>query len=162
MKSPWYTLALTALLVGVTWFVQTGAAAQPATVPAATTLLVAGDIAVCGVGADQWTAALLDTQPGTILALGDEAYESGTADEFARCYDPTWGRFKERTWAVPGNHEYGTRGATPYFDYFGDPGGPAALGYYSFDLPNWHAIAVYSNDDQIGGDPVSHPDGALL
>ena len=33
---------------------------------------------------------------------------TGTAEEFRDCYGKTWGRFKDRTWPTPGNHEYGT------------------------------------------------------
>ena len=37
------------------------------------------------------TATLLDGIPGTVFTLGDNAYQDGTAAEFANCYDPTWG-----------------------------------------------------------------------
>jgi hypothetical protein len=46
---------------------------------------------------------------------------------------------------VPGNHDYESPGATPYFDYFGANAGPSGLGYYSFELGNWHAIALNSH-----------------
>ncbi len=49
---------------------------------------------------------LLDRLPETILTLGDLAYWKGSAKQFRRCYDPTWGRHKHRTWPAPGNHEY--------------------------------------------------------
>ena len=32
--------------------------------------------------------------------------------------DSTWGPHKSRTRPVPGNHDYGTLDAGPYFDYF--------------------------------------------
>jgi hypothetical protein len=82
-------------------------------------LLAAGDIGNCLAAAEQGpylTADLLAVQPeATVLALGDLAYTKGTAAEFANCYGPTWGRFKDRTRPVPGNHEYGTAGASGYF-----------------------------------------------
>jgi len=45
----------------------------------------------------------------------------------------------------PGNHDYGTTGAEPYFTYFGANAGPAGLGYYSHDLGAWHVISLNSN-----------------
>lgn len=119
--------------------------------PASTQIFVgAGDIAMCDANSEA-TAKLLDAIGGTVFALGDEAYFSGTADEYRRCYDPTWGRHKARTRPVPGNHEYESPGASPYFAYFGANAGPAGLGYYSFDVGSWHAIALNSNIDVSAG-----------
>jgi 3',5'-cyclic AMP phosphodiesterase CpdA len=106
----------------------------------------AGDIGLCsGGGNPAATARLLDAIAGTVFTAGDNVYPSGTAQEFRECYDPTWGRHKGRTRPVPGNHEYETGGAAPYFEYFGTNAGPPGLGYYSFELGNWHAIALNSN-----------------
>jgi hypothetical protein len=106
----------------------------------------AGDIALCTPDGDhEATARLLDTIGGTVFALGDNAYYSGTAEEYRDCYDRTWGRHKNRTRPVPGNHEYVTPGASGYFDYFGINAGPHGLGYYSFDLGAWHIVALNSN-----------------
>lgn len=117
-------------------------------------VLAAGDIADCSSEADSATAAVLDDHPNaTILTLGDLAYEDGTAEEFADCYDPTWGRHKARTHPAPGNHEYHTPGATGYFGYFGAAAGPGDRGYYSFDLGTWHVISLNSEQD-------TGPDGA--
>src|SRR5918999_245748 len=65
------------------------------------TLVAAGDIATCGSDGQVQTAALVDAIPGTVAALGDLAYENGTPQEFASCYEPSWGRFKARTRPVP-------------------------------------------------------------
>ncbi len=119
---------------------------SPPPVPTTQIFVGAGDIAMCDANAEA-TAKLLDGIGGTVFALGDEAYFSGTADEYRRCYDPTWGRHKGRTRPVPGNHEYLTPGAAPYYTYFGAAAGPPGLGYYSFDVGNWHAIALNSNID---------------
>ncbi len=104
----------------------------------------AGDIAQCDNNS-QATARLLDTIGGTVFTLGDNAYSQGTRENFRACYDPTWGRHKGRTRPTPGNHEYESPGAFPYFEYFGANAGPAGLGHYSFDLGSWHAIALNSN-----------------
>ena len=118
------------------------------TVGDATAVLVgAGDIAECTNGVDvvdgdDSTAALLDTIPGTVFTLGDNAYEDGTATEFANCYNPSWGRQKARTRPAPGNHDYVTAGAAGYFGYFGAAAGEAGKGYYSYDLGAWHVVVL--------------------
>lgn len=105
----------------------------------------AGDIAVCGSSGTEATARLLDAIGGTVFTAGDNAYFSATRQEFRDCYDPTWGRHRSRTRPVPGNHEYVSPEAAPYFEYFGANAGPPGLGYYSFELGAWHAIALNSN-----------------
>jgi hypothetical protein len=120
-------------------------------------LLAAGDIASCASTSDEATADLLDSLAGTVAALGDLAYESGSAMEFANCYDPTWGRHKARTMPSPGNHEYGTPGAAGYYSYFGAAAGDPARGYYSYDRASWHVIVVNSNCAAVGGCNAGSP-----
>ena len=67
------------------------------------------------------------------------------AAQFAQCYEPTWGRHRDRTRPTPGNHEYETAGASAYFSYFGENAGPGGLGYYSFEVGNWHIVSLNSN-----------------
>jgi hypothetical protein len=110
-------------------------------------ILAAGDIADCNSSGDEATAELLDANEGTILALGDNAYEDGTLQEFQQCYGPTWGRHKERTRPTPGNHEYHTPGAAGYFGYFGTAAGDPSKGYYGFDLGSWHIVSLNSEQD---------------
>jgi hypothetical protein len=113
-------------------------------------ILAAGDIADCASQGDEATARLLDGLPGTILLLGDIAYPSGRPQDF-RCYDASWGRFKSRTKPSPGNHEYLTRNASGYFDYFGAAAGARDKGYYSFDEGAWHVVSLNSNCSRVGG-----------
>ena len=94
---------------------------------------------------------MLDGLAGTVLALGDLAYNDGTATEFANCYDPSWGRHKARTKPAPGNHEYNTPGATGYYGYFGAAAGDPTKGYYSYDLGEWHIIVLNSNIARTAG-----------
>ncbi|MCC7032050.1 MAG: metallophosphoesterase [Acidobacteria bacterium] len=108
-------------------------------------LVGAGDIAECGVPGSEATALLLDAIPGTVFTAGDNAYYNGTLDEFQRCYAPTWGRHKARTRPIPGNHDYGTPGASGYYSYFGAAAAPEAPGYYSYDVGGWQVIALNSN-----------------
>ncbi|HET6595329.1 MAG TPA: Ig-like domain-containing protein [Anaerolineales bacterium] len=111
----------------------------------------AGDIAVCSRTQDEATANLLDTIPGTVFTLGDNAYSDGTLTQFNDCYGPSWGRHKSRTRPVPGNHDYHVSGAAGYFDYFGSAAGDRSKGYYSYDLGEWHIIALNSEIAQGAG-----------
>src|SRR6266566_1401407 len=123
---------------------QSGTSVITVTPPSASVVLVgAGDIADCTTG--EPTAKLLDNIAGTVFTAGDNAYSNGTAAEYATCYDPSWGRHKARTRPAPGNHDYGTSGATGYYNYFGALAGPAGLGYYSYELGAWHIISLNSN-----------------
>ncbi len=101
-----------------------------------------------------------------VLTLGDTVYECGSRPAFEHSYHPSWGRFKDITRPVVGNHEYydesiindvetdrcdADRDATPYYDYFGAAAGDRDKGYYSYDLGDWHMIALNSNCNKIGG-----------
>jgi hypothetical protein len=127
---------------------------EPAAVaPRAAVLLAAGDIAECPRQGDEATAALLDTLPGAVAVLGDNAYERGTAEEYARCYDPNWGRHKARTRPTPGNHEYATPNAAPYYAYFGAAAGNPSEGWYSYELGAWHVVVLNSEAPRTPDSP---------
>jgi acid phosphatase type 7 len=109
-------------------------------------LVGAGDIAGCASLAGALaTAKLVERIPGAVFAAGDLAYEKGTAEEFRDCYGTTWGRFKDRTWPTPGNHEYYAGSGQAYFSYWGARAGSPSKSYYSFDLGRWHVIALNTN-----------------
>jgi len=122
----------------------------------------AGDIADCASEGDEATARLLGDIKGTIITLGDNVYENGTPEEFADCYDPTWGRFNDRTRPAAGNHEYHTPQAKGYFDYFGEAAGDSSKGYYSYERGSWHIVALNSNCQEIGGCGAGSPQGRWL
>src|SRR5207245_11006940 len=87
-------------------------------------LVGAGDIASCkSLEGARATAKLIEQIPGTVFATGDLAYEKGSATEFKNCYDPAWGRFKDRTKPALGNHEYVDPTASGYFQYWGTQAG---------------------------------------
>jgi acid phosphatase type 7 len=133
------TLLLTsmtlAVLLSCTTAVLMAAQGIAQTTTETVTLVGAGDIAECSPDNNaQKTAALLANIPGTVLALGDNAYPDATRTQYANCYDnyklsggsvfdakriSWWGQYKTRTMPVLGNHEYHSSGvAQPYFDYF--------------------------------------------
>lgn len=98
--------------------------------------------------------------PAHILALGDLQYEDGALSRFQTSYGlaTSWGRpgAKEKTKPVPGNHEYGSSSnnitnGSGYFTYFadelepfGDDASDPLKGWYSFDVPGWHLVAINS------------------
>ena len=130
----------------------------------------AGDIAYCGQNRPYvWRGSqaeataraverLLPTDPsrGVVFTAGDNTYMEGTAEQFQKCYHPTWGRFRDRTRPSVGNHEYLARDeqgnklrARDYFDYFGvERAGERSQGYYSYDLGEWHILAL--NSELVG------------
>jgi hypothetical protein len=115
-------------------------------------ILAAGDIADCTRSADDSTANLLDGLKGIVVPLGDNAYESGTAQQYADCYNPTWGRHKGRTHPVAGNHDYYDTtasgvGPAGYFGYFGSAAGDPSKGYYDYTLGSWLVIVLNTGSD---------------
>jgi Calcineurin-like phosphoesterase len=123
---------------------------RPPRPPSGKVIVAAGDIADCLSDGDEATARLVGGIKGTVLTLGDNAYEDGTAQNFEECYEPSWGQFKERTRPIPGNHDYETEGASAYFHYFGKAAGDPSKGYYSYDLGQWHIVALNSNCEDVG------------
>ena len=114
-------------------------------------LVGAGDIADCtDISGAEATARLLEKIPGTVMAVGDLAYPDGTKENFD-CYNKTWGRVKGRTRPAPGNHEFHSKGATYYFQYFGPAAGNPSEGYYSYELGAWHIIVLNSECAEVGG-----------
>lgn len=106
------------------------------------TVLAAGDISTCQNDNDEATAKILDQYSNAlVLTLGDNVYDSGKITEYLNCYEPTWGRHKDRTFPSIGNHDYGVPGGDDYFAYF-ERSKPS---YYSFNRGNWHFIALDSN-----------------
>jgi acid phosphatase type 7 len=119
------------------------------------TIYAAGDIAQCRNAPPEESAAaktarliaagLAQDAKAAVLTLGDNTYPVGLSAEFTGCYESTWGRFKNRTYPAPGNHEYKTPAAIGYFGYFGDRAGANRKGYYSVDLGTWHVVSLNSN-----------------
>ena len=112
-------------------------------------LIGTGDVADCehdrGQHAED-TAKLIEASPEAIVFVaGDLAYQDGSRERFENCYGPRWGRFKGRTRPAPGNHEYQSAGAIPYYSYFGPNAGPVGAGFYSYNAGSWHVIALNSN-----------------
>jgi hypothetical protein len=127
------------------------------------TLYAAGDVGTPNSPGDEMNAALIkagiDADPDhtRVLMLGDGAYPDGSIDTYNREYGKAdgWGPFKDKTYPVPGNHDYGTQMGPDnagYRLYWEDrlkemqaAGGNTLSqhgGWYSFELGNWHIIAL--------------------
>ena len=142
--------------------------------PSGSPVIVAGGDIACTVGVTPTSTKCqqlatsdiaLAQNPDAVLPLGDNQYEIGTLSDFQAIYDPSWGRMKAISRPVPGNHEYGYTGTgvTPtngagYFTYFGDRSHPQQPGctsdctsWYSWNVGNWHMIALDSQCAEIGG-----------
>jgi hypothetical protein len=120
------------------------------------TIVGAGDIGLCSEGTagtgSAGTADLIEGIAGIVFTAGDQAYDKGTADQYRRCYDPTWGAFKARTLLpAPGNHDWLTPNAAGYRGYFGALATPNGTTWYSRDVGPWHVIVLDSNCDEVGG-----------
>ena len=122
----------------------TGGGNPPSTGLTAVVLGV-GDIGMCNRPAVAQTARLVAGLDGLLLLAGDIAYFQGTAANFRDCFNPEWGRFRDRWRAVPGNHEYESPAAGPYFDYFGEAAGTDRSGYYAFMAGDWLVLMLNSN-----------------
>jgi hypothetical protein len=126
----------------------------------ATPVVVAGAGDICDTtgSACQGTSDLIvGINPTAVFTAGDNAYDSGTLTQYNTNYAPTWGRFKALTNPSPGNHDYITTNASGYFDYFNGvgaqsgPAGDRSKGYYSWNVGDWHFIAL----NTMSGDTVA-------
>jgi 3',5'-cyclic AMP phosphodiesterase CpdA len=78
-----------------------------------------------------------------VLVLGDTVYKYATAENYAACYEPTWGVHRATTHAVPGNHDYFEGRAEDFHAYFGDRAG--AEGHFARRLGAWLVIGIDSH-----------------
>jgi hypothetical protein len=129
--------------------------------------------ATCGQSA---TATLIgQMKPDAVLALGDTQYPNGAYIQYESSYAKSWGQFRAITYPAIGNHEYLTRQARGYFEYFGRRAGNPDQGWYSYDLASWHVIVLNSECSNIRGcgpgspeerwlaaDLAAHPNGCTL
>ena len=146
-------------LMSITLLVSTSIHATPP--QQGVTLIGAGDIATCNSDGSKGTADIIERYPDArVFTLGDNAYEDGTDEDYTDCYDPTWGKFKDRTYPSIGNHDYGQGGyegysddpaktysTTGYSNYFGLVAGAKDDYWYSYDLGNWHIVVLNSDCD---------------
>ena len=114
------------------------------------TVLAVADLTDCR-GPDAEVAALVRSLDGTILMPGDLAYDVGSVEDFQSCFLPAYGSELDRIRAVPGDNDYETPGAEPYFDTMGERAGDPGEGWYAAEIGSWQLIALNSNCDDVGG-----------
>lgn len=157
-KSAWLVAAVAVVLAAAAC----SSSPSPAPSPSSTSsdsdpvAVIAGDISTAGVpGAAALTAKLVESvRPIAVLTVGDNQYNTGSSAAFNKYFNQTWGAFKSLIHPSPGHHEYYTdHSARGYFTYFGAAANNASQpdckasceGYYSFDLGDWHLIALNTN-----------------
>jgi hypothetical protein len=152
----------------------TTSSSPPQTAPAGgdPVLEGAGDIADSSGRQKETADLMVADQPTAVFTLGDHAYPDGSPSDYANYYEPSWGRLKDRTHPIPGNHDYHTGGAAGYLDYFGEAAtGPSGAPYYSYELGSWHLIALNgeiphgaeSGQEQwLRADLAAHPNRCVL
>lgn len=117
------------------------------------TVVAAGDIAEqCTASSSSCihpkTAARTQAiNPDFVITMGDNQYDDARLVDFQNYYDKTWGAFKAKTKPTPGNHEsYDPAGfEVGYKAYYGSIATPNGTTWYSYDVGNWHFIALDSN-----------------
>ncbi len=141
--------------------------------PSGPVVVAAGDIACApddasfngGLGtatacrAKHTGAIVQGVDPVALLPLGDEQYDTGSAADFAASYDLLWGvpglpggrTLTSISHPVVGNHEYGSPAAGGYAGYFGSAAGPGNKLYYSYDIGNWHLVAINTECTRLPG-----------
>ncbi|WP_231950803.1 galactose-binding domain-containing protein [Allokutzneria albata] len=119
------------------------ASTQPGGSPNGTVIVVAGDIASPELPDNHRNTAKLveGIKPQYVVTVGDNQYHSGTISEYRAHYDKTWGKFKAITKPSPGNHEWRDK-LNGYKQYFGSAATPQGKPYYSFDVGEFHFVAL--------------------
>ncbi|MGW5986491.1 discoidin domain-containing protein [Streptomyces anulatus] len=94
-------------------------------------------------------ARAMAIDPAFYITMGDNQYDDAHIEDFRNYYDKSWGRFKDKTHPVPGNHEayddWDNQDEVAYRQYFGDRATPQGKMWYSYDYGNWHFVALNSN-----------------
>ncbi len=103
-----------------------------------------------------------------ILLLGDIQYDNGNLTKFQQAFNKNWGGLMPYFLPAPGNHEYETKGASGYFDYFNgvnvDSGiaGSRTQGFYKTSVGSWSLYSLNSNCKNIGGCEPGSPEYTWL
>ena len=108
-----------------------------------------GDGGDGSLAARRMAARIARDRPDRFLYLGD-VYETGTAADFRRNYEPSYGRLKGITSPTPGNHEWGNR-RTGYLPYWRRAKGRPQPYWYSFRLAGWQILSLNSEAPHSAG-----------
>ncbi len=121
---------------------------------------------IAGLVRDGYLKFTGDRHTDLWLMLGDNAYDTGTLDEYQRGVFDTYPELLRHSvlWTAIGNHDAGSANSLwqtgPYYELFtlptdGEAGGVASgtAAYYSFDYGNIHFICLdsYGSDRSLDG-----------
>lgn len=122
------------------------------------TVVFTANLGTCGGDLAQQTAKVIESaNPTYIFMMGSSASPSSgtvtTLQDYMNCYDPLFGKWKDKTFATLGDHEvdidtvavdnYGSGMASGADAYFGAPHvGPPGQNWQSFDIGGWHVVAL--------------------
>ena len=143
--------------------VETTTASQPTssqtetteTAPAEFDVLAFGDAADCRTPSEN-VAKLVTETPGEVLIVGDIAYPVGSKANIDDCFSPLYDSTLDRLHAVPGDNDYKTDDATPFFDKLGaDRAGQSGQGWWAFTREAWQIIGINSECSRVNCGPKS-------
>jgi len=122
------------------------------------TVVFTANLGTCGGDLAQQTAKVIEAaNPDYIFMMGGSASPSSgtvtTLQDYVNCYDPLFGRWKDKTYATLGDHEvdidtvaadnFGSGMASGADAYFGAAhAGPPGKNWQSFDIGGWHVVAL--------------------
>lgn len=116
----------------------------------------AGEITSCGVGGAASTAAIIDgiiaANPSAIVFTAGNNLNAtpGANVNYTNCFEPTWGKFKDRMRAAVGQADFASTNAEAVYSYFGDKAGQPN-GWYWFDAgDNWRVFVLNTSTWQHG------------
>jgi hypothetical protein len=106
--------------------------------------------------------AMLDRDPGAHAFCVGDLVPNGTAQQYRDHYEPSWGRFKHRTFPAMGNHDMqADPTGTPYYDYWNGLGvGGRGKGSYHKLLGN-HWLLVVLNSQHVRAEQTAWLKGLL-
>jgi hypothetical protein len=111
----------------------------------------AGDAATPGPDADKIGALVRRARPDLFLYLGD-VYESGTASEFRKWYQPRFGFLAGITMPTPGNHDFGNR-FSGYYPYWAGRKGHRQPPWSKRTIAGWQILDLNSQAPHGAGSP---------
>lgn len=124
---------------------------MPTTIaPVGDVLIGAGEIDGCTSAAEQASTLIQSFPSATVATFGGHAAEPATAESYASCYGPTWGRFLDRTRPAIGLRDQAGDAGAAFYGYFGSAAGEPGSGWYSYDIGTWHIVVLNSDCDQVG------------
>jgi hypothetical protein len=93
--------------------------------------------------------ALIDAHHADLIMMpGDLQYETGSVEDFASEFGPTWGDVISILRPAPGNHEY-RDAVAGYRGFFGDSAATEGELHYGFAAGSWQGLSLDSNCTEI-------------